>query len=703
MKKIVSIIHCQLSIISVLLMAGCSSEEDLSDGTLSGNGKTPLMIEVSLGTGSTVTRAAGQDFASGDTLWTYLRHTTGPRATEDPKEYPVTDADQAPRLVSFFKGSAAMDDDDANDGIKETSDLTVSYKAKNGSTVTALYWDDFSNSASAGTDLRTSGHGLQSYYGYCYNGGGGSNISTPLVQTTGALGWTVPTNQSTAATVVRHADLLWSAEQDPVPYGHAATQTPVSGHGTLTIPYTHAMSEVTVTVITDATFTSDAPLSGTVLTLNDMNTVTQLTAPSGAFTSTTPLDIVMCGDTYASGNSRSYTAIVAPGTMLKVGNELLSIVNVDDNNYTLEITAAMLAGDKWATNHTVVTNDGTYILTKPGVNYHLNVNVSKTAVSVIATLQDWTTVNATGTGVIQYPNDVVNINVTGEDFEEDSEFSLFWLQSTQSNTSAANRTNTDYEFVTVPKLISGVWTNTTPIYWPNQTNQYYFRALAKFKGTDNNNVHSIEKVGALDPLDKGTVVSQGLVADGYDILWGTTPEHTGTPNSNSFTDGQAIPPRTGDVPIAFKHAMSKVSFALETTNDAEVTVNNAKVNLTGATISISNLSTSGEIAIESGTVTPAATTTEAITSMAAPISNYIVIPQTIGDNAKLTITLTDGTTYSLQLNQCEDSSDNAIGSWERGKYYSYTIHLEKERITFRALIKDWDEKTGSGNANLEWD
>ena len=68
-----------------------------------------------------------------------------------------------------------------------------------------------------------------------------------------------------------------------------------------------------------------------------------------------------------------------------------------------------------------------------------------------------------------------------------------------------------------------------------------------------------------------------------------------------------------------------------------------------------------------------------------------------------TITLADGTTYKLQLNQCLDGTDTAITKWERGKSYTYTVHLELEEVSYRALVKDWTVVSGSGNANLEWD
>ena len=692
MKKIKNILYMG----TALLLTGCADEYTADVSAASpAEGKTPLHIEATLSTGSNVTRAAGQEFASGDELLAYLRHITGD--TQGNYTIPGTDvvADQAPRLITFTKGSVAMGDKTQNDGIKETGDLTVSYINTDNTITTALYWDDFSDSRSADTDLRTSGHGLQSYYGYCYNGG---TPSTDLVEKTGVLGWTVGVDQN-SADAIKKADLLWSAEQEKVEYAHS------NAHNGLTIPYTHAMSQVTVTVTAGEGFTGN-PLTNTVLTLNAMNTVASLTAPTQQYSSDTEARITMFAETYSSGLIRNFTAIVAPGTMLKEGVKLLDITNVEDNNYTLSITGTsngMLKSDAWGNGHDVETDNGTYILTKPGVNYHLDVTVNKTKIEVLATIQDWATVNATGTGEIQFLNDMVTIDVTGSQFANESTFSLF-----QCNANAT-ATNDNYSFTTVPKYnATGIkWTNTPLIYWPNQTTRYFFRALAKFDSKSNEGVYTTTSVGQLSS-NKGTIVSQGTIADGHDILWATTPAHNRQGTEESYTynyaRGAAIAPRTGNVPLAFEHAMSKITINLETTNDEEVTVNNAKVELAEADIAISNLSTSGTINIDDGSIDPATVTAEGIAATSAPITEYIVIPQTIADNAKLTITLKDGTTYSLKLKDCvETGTQTAVGQWERGKHYTYTIHLEKEQIQFRALIKEWDEKQGSGEANLEWD
>ncbi len=691
-----------------LLLAGCSNETELTNDTLSGGEKTPLLIETTLSNSPNngVTRAAGMEFASGDKLLAYIRHITNTDA--DVASYAPTIADQAPRLVTFTKGTATMADANANDGIKETTDLTASYTSTAPATVSALYWDDFSNSSSTTTDLRTENHGLQSYYGYCYNGGtptvGLDNHADSL--TNGTIKWTIVQAQSSTE-IVQKQDLLWSPRQKAITYKHSTART-ANDHGTLTIPYSHAMSEITVTLTAGTGFSGDDnPLANTALTLNDMNTVVSLQAPDTTITSSgTATDITMYGETYTTGNlTRNYTAIIAPKTKLKVGDVLLNIVNVDGNNYELKVTDAMLATDKWTKNHTNAVDKGTdggntYILTKPGYNYHLDITVNKTEVSVLATIQDWTTVNATGTGDIQFDNDVVTMNVTGGKIANASTFKLYYLANSESTNEPAERTNDLYDDLTTVSTYDKTnikWTNSPTIYWPNKDTNYYFRALAYY----NSKVDADSLFYSTD----NTTVSQGTIGAHSDILWGTTPAHTGSPNSNSFTEGQAIPPRTGDVPIAFEHAMSKIKFLFTTTNDATVEVTNAKVDTTGVRVVVSNILTQGTISIETGTITG---NTNGSTSSLAQNAEYCVIPQDFENyatDAKVTITLSDGTTYSLKLKECLDDQETpvAVTEWERGKFYVYTIHLEKEAITFRALIKDWVEATGSGNANLEWD
>lgn len=595
-----------------LLLAGCSSDDSLSD-TLSGGEKTPLLLDTSLNTQLNLTRAVNGSFADTDELLVYIRHTVG---TTKGSYTPVS-ADQAPKLISFKFAEQPV-----------------------------LYWDDFSNSSSADTDLRTSGHALQSYYGYCYNGG---TPSTALDEVTGTLGWTLG-NQSTAA-AVQHADLLWSIEQEAVPYSHAKSEL-----GSLTVPYTHAMSEVTVTLHTDNTFAA-SPLTNTSLTLQDVLTEAAVNAPEGEITSTTSANIAMFGGSYTSGSMRNYTAVIAPGTTLEVGKELLRITDVEGNNYSLTVTADMLKTTAWADGY---TDDQSSIVAKSGVNYHLDITVSKTAVTVQASLTDWVTVNANGEGDIIFNNDIKVFTVEGNgiDFEDGASFRLYWKESAATANYSLATTST-YD------ATEKVWSNTPAIYWPNGTDKFFFRALTNNTGTD--------------------------VNQGEDVLWGTTAKHA------SLETGVAIAPRTGNVPMAFEHAMSKIKFVLETATG------DAAVDLTNATVSVSNLYTSGTISIEDGSITTAIAKEPLAISSLSENTDVVVVPQTIDNNAIVTITLNDGTTYRLQLNLCKDSDNAVIGEWKRGEHYTYTIHIEKEQVSFRAMILDWEEKTGSGEANLEWD
>lgn len=703
-----------------MLLTGCSKDADVSNSTLSGNGeKTPLRINATLNTDRAGTRAEGNTFAVNDQLKVYIRHTTG---AADAGVYPTIAAGQAPSLVSINVTSAGTSP-----------------------SLSPIYWDDFSNSTDASTDLRTSGHGLQSYYSYCYNGG---TPTTALNESTSVLGWTVSTAQNTG-TNLQNSDILWSPEQETVTYSHSTAYD--SGHGDFPIPYKHAMSEVTVTVTAAAGFDgSTNPLSSTVLTLNAMNTVTELNALSQSFS---PLkqetagninSVTMRAESYTAGTlTRDYTAIVAPGTILKEDVKLLDIKKAHGNDYTVTITAAMLSSTNttdWgyglSGDDQIGTDDGKhYIVTQPGVNYHLNVTINKSSVQTHATLADWKAVNASGTGDIVLNDDDINLimddgDVTGitdvaivgvdkNHFDNGSSFSLFRVIHDDAHDTPAERTNTAYDFCTVSTFQDNAddandqWNNDPPIYWPNITDNYYFRALAKFNsstGSAPNIVNNISSVGTYN-TDKGTAVSQGTEA-AKDILWGTTPKHKGY-SETVYARSAAIPPRKGGVPIAFEHAMSKVSFNLTTTNDTEVLATNAKVDLANAKVAVINLHTTGTISIESGAITggginsTAAGESSAIpnhTYPSSPISNLFVIPQDFSDgSAKVVVTLANGSTYSIPLKDCVVSGGTTpITAWERGKNYSYTIHIEKEGVQTHVLVKDWDAVAGSGTATLDW-
>ena len=602
--------------ISTLVIAGCTSE-DISNAP--SDERIPLRLEATLSSGSSVTRAVGDQFDEKDELLSFVQHVSG---TEAPYTCVLA------KMVTFTTATAN----------------------------TAVYWDDFSESTSENSDLRTKDHGLQSYYGYCYNGG---KPSTDLVETTGVLGWTTDDDQSADGDMKKN-DLLWSKTQDMITYDHAKDK-----HGTLEVPFTHAMSKFTIVIVAGDGFKAD-DLENATVTLSGMNQTGTFTAPSATVSATGTTTVKMYGNAKVTPDAdkpyRAYEAVVVPTTDLSSNTLLATITNLDGNDYKINMSDGIR--NSWSSQ--LSSN-----LTKSGVNYKLTVTLNKQAINVVATLANWTDVSATGTGEIQFTADVTNSGMSNDSNLKDGDSFSLWMAKKGDE----ELKETDFgSIATTLEYSSGTFVNDTKIYWPNGSDYYYFRALAKHTDTKT--------------LD---AVTEKKATQGIDLLWGTTAVHTG------YAEGAAINPRTGDVPLVFKHAMSNVVINLATTND------DSKVDLTGAKVTLTNLYTEGTIDLATGVITPNGSKVAEAVPATTEYNNLIMIPQGITDDAKLTVTLSDETTYSLQLNKCEDSSKNAITTWARGNKYTYTITLQKESVKFRALVQDWTPETGSGNATLDWD
>ena len=665
---------------AVALMAASCSSDTLPD-TLAGNGeKTPLGVHASLSDGNPASRAADKTFAAGDSLWAYIRQVTwdGTEVADYSSASVVTGvaADQSPRLVLFTVDAGfGMTAVDAN--TEQTGDITPD---------ASLYWDDFSDSSSPDTDLRTAGHYLQSAWGFCYNGG---TPTTALDKTDGTIGWTAASEFADAATL-RKNDLLWSKAQKPIAYNRNALET-------LKIPYTHAMSMITIEVAAADGFAAGV-FGSTEAKLYEMYETAVFAAPNatvgGQAGSQSVKMLAGSEGTNAGGLPvKTFQALVIPGKELTIGSNLATITDIEGNDYNVPITTEILSAEAWGAH----LESGTKL--KSGVNYTLKLTVRKQGITVVAQITDWSVVEATGEGEIKFTADVTASGVTNELTE--GSFYLYRGELTD-----------DLAKVTTATFSVDKWVNTPEIYWANGSTGYYFRALA----TTADGSKLTTPVGSTTPTQDN------------DLLWATTKEHSGTDadgNPFSYATGAKIAPRTGDVPLQFEHAMSKITIVLSTSTTGKASPTDDEVaravDLTGAQIRISNLSTVGTIAIADGAITPtpvAGTVTEAVAGDEADdpattdvvetgISGKIVIPQSLTNPTypiKLTIKLADGTTYSLLLDTClVKGSATPIDEWERGVHYVYNIYLEKEAIRFVAVLKNWDEVEGGGNANLDWD
>lgn len=632
------------------ILTSCTDKVDMPVEFLDGHSKTPIAIQTNL-SAAPVTRAFDKTFEENDQLFAYIE--AGKLENET-----FTPVSQFTWANSFTVG-VTVDNGGTPEGtglITTTDNLSPT-----------LYWDDFS---STDYDLRESGRGIRLKYGYCYNGG--EDNASNKNETDGILTWMVKTDQSVQAAEtpnenysenMKHSDLLYAKTQDMITYGHAP-----ESRGTLTLPYTHAMSKITINVTTGEGYETDkANFGSSVLTLKNMQVKANVDAPAATVTavSTAGTADITTFTKSKENTTATYQAIIGP-TYLTAGNILAAITNIDGNNYNIPLTSGILSAwssdEKMEISEEVIQNGtaqakpftratidgGKGYTTKPGIHYILDVTVSKQAITIRATITDWDAVKAEGKAAINFTGDVTEKGTIADELKANG-FDVY-----KSSTNDAFSTKS-----TTVKNVSDVWTYDPVIYWAGQSDASYFRAIS--------------------PAGNST----STLAQGTDLMWGTS-------------GNTAIAPRTGDVPLNFEHLMSKLCINLETTTDA------AAVNLTGAKIQITNLATVGTFNIVDGSVSAGSTIETMLSEKLSGFTEYVV-PQTIRDNARLIITLADGTTYSLQLNECTTTDDSAVTTWEKGKFYTYTIHLEKEKITFRALVKEWENATGSGQATLEWD
>ena len=667
-------------ILASIAAVAASCSDDTLPGTNPDNGeRTPLNVAVALSNGTPLSRAEGKTFAAGDSLYAYIRQVQWDGIevadyTATGVVSPVT-ADQSPSLVLFTVNSGfTMTDVDGT--TKKTSNITPTKP---------LYWDDFSTASDPLTDANRC---LQSAWGFCYNGG---SPTTALDKTNGTLGWTASAD-FTPNGVLRNNDLLWSKAQKPLKYKRGTFGG--NDHGTLVIPYTHAMSMITIEVVAAEGFKA-GDLGSTTATLQAMYTKATFSAPNATVSGQDGSQNVTMlagneGTNSESKPNKVFQALVIPGKELTTGNDLAEITNIDGNNYKIPVTDAILTA--WSS----YLDSGKL---KSGVNYKLTVTVAKQAIDVVAQITDWTPINATGKGEIKFSSNIVSSGVTNA--ITSGSFEIFQGKALGES---------GFEDVTKAEYSAGEWTLDPKIYWTNGTLPYYFRGLATT--TDGTTP---------------TATSSKNAAQDVDLLWATTPAHEGNlegGGTQHFNAGEAIPPRTGDVPLQFEHAMSKITINLSTSTTGKASPTSDEsaraVNLSNVTVTISNLSTAGTIAITNGNIAPTAIdaavdaavtgTTPATVEYSAPIKaidGTIVIPQSLVNDTypiKLTIKLSDGTTYSLPLKDCKVSgSETNIETWNRGNHYVYNIYVEKEAIRFVAVLKNWVEVNGGGNANLDWD
>ncbi len=543
----------------------------------------------------------------------------------------------------------------------------------------ALYWDDFGTADPNNKDTGRA-NGL-TIYGAAMDG----VTTAPEVTSWTSLTWDLGAVQTSG---ISDKDLLLSNNVK----GDKAYKFDSRKDGKQ-LEFKHVLSKITVNILAgdgfDGKFTNAPEV---VLTSNEANSTTNtewaytsgtFNVATGALTLPSTRKAVTMANAATAATDYTVTkeALVMPGSTFNSDAATIMRINADGNIYY--ITAAKIRTAIKSTHE----NDGAYE-TEAGKNYIFKVIVNKTGVTVTATVKDWDTVDSEQeTPAISFTADVTSSTNTTTGSSLSSGTFRLWKTSafTETALAAAKTTTVTYDG-------NSTYTYNPTLYWQSAKDDSYFRALATMTTTE-----SGTPIAAItDETATDKTVSQGT-----DLLWGTTDKHTGTYSGGSkeYAEGDPINPRTTEVPLIFKHAMSKVVVNLQTVSG------DAAVVLTDATVTLTNLATAGTISLESGIVKASSTKADKAVDAAekASYSNLIMVPQGIGDTSKLIITLDDDTTYSLLLKDCKDEKGNYITEWKSGNMYTYTITLKKQEISFRAMVQDWTENTGSGNATLDWD
>ena len=638
-------------VVAVMAASGCA--DDNTTPLTADSAKTPINIAVAVADAETSgkTRAVDNRFESNDVLVAHLQHV----AMEGTNQ---TLQGSFEKTITLTMNADVVD-------MTPVPESTNTQQTTSFTTNETLYWDDFSD---ATHDIRAEGHGLRSAWGYCYNGNSSASSSDNYGDT---QVWSVARGQTSG---IKSSDLLWSKTQEPVAYTHDK-----KNHGTITIPYTHAMSKATIELTASDGF-GDTPFNNTSITLTNVNTKGNFTA------STATVQGMEAEDGYgiqmhkisADGKTATFDCLFVPNTPFTSGKKIAEVEDVEGNNYDIVITDAMVR--QWGSPSV------------SGTNYKLVGTLRKQAIDIVAQITGWTEIVSTGNeGQIKFSTDFT-FSTQPQDLGEGTSYDVF-MTADKDRFEEKSTTRT---------LVDGKWTDNPVLYWQGEGQKRYFRGLAK-----------LEKDGEGKELI--TTVGGSLEANqGIDLLWATTTKHTGTKADGTavtYEEGDAIDPRTSAVPLQFSHAMSKVKFILTTSADDA----DDWVDLTDANVSIADVYTMGKVSMDNGSIgyrSSAETLKKTVKENSDgkyETEDCIVIPQSTSiltepETAKtLVITLDDKTTYSLKLPECEDDNGKEITFWEQGNYYVYTIKLTKKAIGFRAMIKDWNKKTGSGNASLDWD
>ena len=717
------------------MLAACNSSNEVTDSTADHpNGEIQLSAGLVEGGSAAVTRAGAED-----------NHTTPGHQNLE------TGTKLALQVSGTWTGHTGVGSDTEGKIIRYTT-ATIGTKTgtddkhNNLSCSPVLYWDDY-GTADPANAMTGRIEGL-TIYGVAVNDETANAPEISETQWTSGLNWELSANQSEG---IRAKDLLISnnvkdANSDSEDQqDHGRYLFDYHNQGKL-LEFCHALSKITVNLKAGDGFAGNAfvgtPEVKLTSNLANATSATEWPLTTGTFNITTGnissqsnnAAITMFNTaTATTGWTKTYEALVMPGSEFTADNAIIARINADGNIYY--VTAEAI---RTAINSSTHATDGAYA-TEAGKNYVINVIVNKTAILVNATIAEWEKVIATTESPkinitasfanpynirydqfsfyrSEYNSESPNINdgYTEGGLENDyyKPASRITYNSSTSNYSWDPQRywsthNQHFQFRLVwPRATTETKTNNP--YHPHVETKTYDGKNCQVIEIENQQYEPlyIDAQKALDdnahhPYPSNLMIARPEVGDEN-----CTNHEPGHEPTKLYSEG--ICAREGYIDLKFNYVMSQVEVNLTTTSDE------ASVNLAGAVVVITNIYSKGYVKLGDREVKTDGTTgnytmtiakddhatTDVDESQDANKRHSAIVPQTLtyttaqaSTNVQFRITLANGDVYYADVAPIKkkDSSDLVApnGAWESGYHYIYELNISKTAIKVNATLADW--------------